>query len=143
MNKPGSGYTLIEMLIVVAIIAVLSGVGFSYYSDSIEEARINTVKMNMRTVKDALARYFKDRMVYPTSLDELRGPYLQQSVQELILNPILPSDGNAKIEVQVPPNVGDNAYHIAEANMTWVESSLSTGKQIKNIRVNLSGIYLY
>ncbi len=142
MNKPGSGYTLIEMLIVVAIIAVLAGVGFSYYSDSIEEARINTVKMNMRTVKDAVARYFKDRMAYPTSLDELRGPYLQQSVQELILNPILPGDGNAQIELKISNVAENNVYHVAEEDTTWT-SNLSSGKQFKDIRVKYQGAYLY
>lgn len=143
MTKHRSGFTLIEMLIVVAIIAVLAGVGFNYYADSIEEARLNTARVNMRTVKEAIGRYFKDRLSYPTSLEELRGPYLQQSVQELILNPILPIDGNAKIEVQVPPNVADSAYHTPEASMSWVDSSLSAGKQIKSVRVKFNGIYLY
>lgn len=143
MNKHRSGYTLIEMLIVVAIIAVLAGVGYNYYGDSIEEARINTVRLNMRTVKEAIGRYFKDRMVYPTSLDELRGPYLQQSVQELVLNPLLESDGAAQIELRVSTvAVSDNVYHIPESNLTW-ESNLSTGKQFKAIRVRFQGNYLY
>jgi general secretion pathway protein G len=143
MIKNRSGFTLIEMLIVVVIIAVLAGVGFNYYADSVEEARINTARVNMRTVKEAIGRYFKDRLSYPTSLDELRGPYLQQSVQELILNPILPLDGSAKIEVQVPPNVVDSAYHTPEASMAWVDASLSAGRQIKNVRVIFNGTYLY
>ena len=142
MNKHRSGYTLIEMLIVVAIIAVLAGVGYNYYGDSIEEARINTVRLNMRTVKEAIGRYFKDRMVYPTSLDELRGPYLQQSVQELVLNPIQESDGTARIELQVSTIPGDNVYHTSESNLTW-ESNLSSGQQFKAIRVRFQGNYLY
>ncbi len=142
MNKHGSGYTLIEMLIVVTILAVLAGVGYNYYFDLIDEARVNTVKGNMRTVKDAIARFFKDRMVYPTSLDELRGPYLQQSVAELILNPLLPQDGTAQIEIQVPAGADVNVFQVPEANLTWT-SDLASGKQFKNIRVKFGGNYLY
>lgn len=142
MNKHGSGYTLIEMLIVVAILAVLAGVGYNYYFDLIDEARVNTVKGNMRTVKDAIARFFKDRMVYPASLDELRGPYLQQSVAELILNPLLPQDGTAQIEIQVPAGADVNVFQVPEANLTWT-SDLASGKQFKNIRVKFGGNYLY
>lgn len=142
MNKHGSGYTLIEMLIVVTILAVLAGVGYNYYFDLIDEARVNTVKGNMRTVKDAIARFFKDRMVYPTSLDELRGPYLQQSVAELILNPLLPQDGTAQIEIQVPAGADINVFQVPEAGLTWT-SDLASGKQFKNIRVKFGGNYLY
>lgn len=142
MNKHGSGYTLIEMLIVVTILAVLAGVGYNYYFDLIDEARVNTVKGNMRTVKDAIARFFKDRMVYPTSLDELRGPYLQQSVAELILNPLLQYDGTAQIEIQVPAGADVNVFQVPEANLTWT-SDLASGKQFKNIRVKFGGNYLY
>jgi prepilin-type N-terminal cleavage/methylation domain-containing protein len=142
MKKHGSGYTLIEMLIVVTILAVLAGVGYNYYFDLIDEARVNTVKGNMRTVKDAIARFFKDRLVYPTSLDELRGPYLQQSVAELILNPLLPQDGTAQIEIQVPAGADINVFQVPEAGLTWT-SDLASGKQFKNIRVKFGGNYLY
>lgn len=134
MNRPRSGFTLIEMLIVVAIIAVLVGVGSAYYQDTVEEARLNTAKLNLKTVKEAMARFFKDRMVYPNSLDDL-GPYLQQSVTVLVLTPIQPIDPNAEIQLQVPTAVGANVFHVDEADTEWIAANLNPGKQFRNIRV--------
>ena len=127
------------MMIVVVIIAVLAGVGYNYYGDSIEEARLNTVKINLRTVKDAIARYFKDHLTYPKSLDQLRGPYLMQSVNELLITPL---GGDAQIELNISSVAGANVYHSPESDMIWT-SNLNTGEQFKNIRVKFQGIYLY
>jgi prepilin-type N-terminal cleavage/methylation domain-containing protein len=143
MIKERSGFTLIEMLIVVAIIAVLAGVGFNYYGDSIEDARRNTVKMNLRSVKEAIARYFKDHMVYPTSLEQLHGPYLQQTVEQLVLTPLQAVDSNAKIEIKTPKPAADvNIYHVPEADTEWIDN-LTLGRQFNDIRVYYQGTYLY
>ncbi|MGM0598829.1 MAG: type IV pilin protein [Candidatus Rifleibacteriota bacterium] len=141
MNKNRSGFTLIEIMIVVAVIAVLTGVGFNYYQDSLVEARLNTVKLNLDTVKEAISRYFKDHMTYPVSINELKGPYLQQSVQELILSPLQPLDSNARIEIKVSNVAEDNVYHVDESDTTWT-SNLTSGKQFKDIRVRFQGNYL-
>jgi Tfp pilus assembly protein PilE len=130
------------MLIVVAIVAVLAGVGFGYYTDYIEDARRNTVLTNLKTVKEAVGRYFKDRMVYPTSLNELQGPYLQQNPNQLLLGPIQPADPNAKIEIYVPDDPAKNAFHTPETEMIWTDN-LNIGRQIKNIRINYRGNFLY
>ena len=130
------------MLIVVAILAVLAGVGFGYYVDYIEDARRNTARTNLITVKEAISRYFKDRMVYPTSLNELQGPYLQQNPNQLLLGPIQPADPNASIELKVPDTAGKNAFHTPESEMMWTDN-LNIGRQIKDIRINYRGNFLY
>ncbi|GAB4274235.1 MAG: hypothetical protein Kow0029_14400 [Candidatus Rifleibacteriota bacterium] len=156
MNKKRSGYTLIELLIVVAIIAVLVGVGFNYYQDSLEDAKINTVKMNLNAVRDAIARYFKDRMVYPASLDQLHGPYLQNTVEELVLRPLQTIDPSAKIELLGTTTVGivniypygftdaDNDHYgdPGVSQLDWIDSSLGTCTQFRKIRVKYGGTYL-
>jgi prepilin-type N-terminal cleavage/methylation domain-containing protein len=141
MNKPRSGFSLLEILIVLTIIAVLLGVGFNYYQDSVEEARVNTVKLNLRAVKEAMARYFKDKMVYPTSLEDLQGTYLQQKVEALILYPLQKVDSGAKIEIRVSNVAETNVYHAPESELVWTDN-LATGKQFKNIRVKYLNNYL-
>jgi prepilin-type N-terminal cleavage/methylation domain-containing protein len=131
MNKKRSGFTLIEIMIVVAVIAVLTGVGFNYYQDSLVEARVNTVKLNLDAVSEAISRYFKDHMTYPTSINELKGPYLQQSVQELLLTPLQPLDSNVRIEIKVSNVANENVYHVEESNTIW-SSNLTGGKQFKD-----------
>ncbi len=147
MNRCRGGFTLIEMLIVVAIIAVLAGVGYNYYGDILPEARENTARLNLKIVRDAISRYFKDNMAYPTSLEVLQGPYLQQPVVALLVTILA---GNTIVRVEVPtdaaiadPLKGPNVYQLAPADRIWVDynfiSGGSGGKQIRNLKIIYNG----
>lgn len=147
MKRRASGFTLMEMLIVVAIIAVLAGVGFSYYSDSIEDARMATVRSNLNVVRDSIARYFKDHMTYPTSLEALQGPYLQQPPVYLLVSQF---QGNSVVRVEVPtdaaiadPAKGPNIFQLVAADCEWIDYDFggagSGGKQIRSIRIKYNG----
>jgi general secretion pathway protein G len=91
---PGSqgdaGYTLVEILVVLAIIALIMGlVGprvISYLSDS----KTKTARIQMGNIKAALDLYYLDTGIYPNSTEGLKalvqkptaasnwgGPYLQ------------------------------------------------------------------
>ncbi|MBU1107147.1 MAG: prepilin-type N-terminal cleavage/methylation domain-containing protein [Candidatus Riflebacteria bacterium] len=153
MNKPmsrkTSGFTLIEMLIVVTILAVLAGVGFNYYSESIEDARISTIKTNLKIVRDAISRYFKDHMTYPTSLESLQGAYLMQPVAALLETPF---QNKSIVWVEVPtaaaiadPNRGPNIFQLSPASdCEWIDYDFggggSGGRQIRSIRIKYDGI---
>ncbi|PKL45874.1 MAG: hypothetical protein CVV41_02390 [Candidatus Riflebacteria bacterium HGW-Riflebacteria-1] len=140
MKRTASGFTLMEMLIVVTIIAVLAGVGFSYYSDSIEDARIATTRNNLKVVRDAIARYFKDHMTYPTSLEALQGPYLQQPVSYLLVSQL---QGNAVVRVEVSNVAEQNIFQLTSADCTWIDYDFggtgSGNKQIRSIRIKHNG----
>ena len=147
MSRKASGFTLIEMLIVVTIIAVLAGVGFNYYQDYVEDARVNTVRYNLKSVRDAVARYFKDHMAYPTSLEALQGAYLQQPVRELLHYPIKDS---AVVMVEVPTaaaiadiNKGPNIFRLLPADCEWIDYDFggagSGGRQIRSIKIRYNG----
>lgn len=143
MRKPGGGFSLIEMLIVVAIVAVLAGVGSSYYQEYTEEARISMIKYNLQAVREAVSRYFKDRLVYPTSFNELQGAYLQQSVVELLVNPA-PDKVLVKVEVpQAALPVDTNISQISPSDCDWITYDFSGagsgGRQIRSIRISYSG----
>lgn len=125
------------MLIVVAIIAVLAGVGSSYYQEYTQEARISVVKSNLMAVRDAISRYFKDRLSYPRSFDELQGGFLKQSVQELLMNPI---PQGVVVEVEVANDADSN-----RENWSWgwivydFAGAGSLGQQMRNIRIKYNG----
>lgn len=140
MNHKTSGFTLMEMLIVVAIIAVLAGVGFSYYVDSIEDARIATLRTNLKIVRDAISRYFKDHMTYPTSLESLQGPYLQQPVAELLTTQF---QGRSVVRVEVSNVVEQNIFQLPTSDCTWIDYDFggagSGNKQIRSIKIKYDG----
>lgn len=145
MNSCQRGFTLIEMLIVVAIIAVLAGAGYNYYSDILPEARESTVRLNLKSVREAISRYFKDNMTYPTSLESLQGPYLQQPVNALLITP-LAADAQVLVEVPDPGKTAEvNVFQVPPASCTlpWPAYDFtgggSGGKQIRNIKIKYNG----
>ncbi len=137
MNKPGGGFSLIEMLIVVAIIAVLAGVGSSYYQEYSQEARISVIKSNLLAVRDAVSRYFKDRLAYPRSFEELQGAFLKQSVQELLINPI---PQGVVVDVEVANDADPNRENWS---WSWMEYDFvgagSGNRQMRNVRIKYNG----
>lgn len=146
MNRQREGFTLMEMLIVVAIIAVLSGVGYNYYADILPETREAAVRANLALVRDAISRYFKDNMKYPDSLDSsTMGLYLQtDSVQNLLISPLGPT---AKLLVEVPDPLKTsevNVFQVPPASCTlpWPAYDFSGGgsggKQIRSIKIKLN-----
>jgi len=135
MKHKRSAFTLIEILIVVAIIAVLSGVGFSYYTDSLQESREAVVRHNLKTVREAISMYFKDHMAYPTQLQSLTGPYLKESVQQLLIHPI---GGDATVHVVVPDTDNDAAPEAFMATLTIeipYNFDIVNVKEIKNVKI--------
>jgi general secretion pathway protein G len=65
------GFTLIEVLIVMVIIAILAGVGLYMYNNSITAAREATLKNNLFGMREAIDRYYADKNKWPASLDTL------------------------------------------------------------------------
>jgi len=57
LQTPRSGFTLLEILVVVAIIVMLAGVGGYYVMQRYEEAKISTAKMNVEAISNAVEQY--------------------------------------------------------------------------------------
>ena len=77
MNK--RAFSLLELLIVVAIIAVLVGVALPYYQDYIKDTKKVKAKHELDVIKQALIKYdtFEDRTFQTNDLRVLLGRYLQ------------------------------------------------------------------
>lgn len=77
LNKQG-GFTLIEMLIVVAIIAILVAISIPVVNTSLEKARDATDEANVRAAKSVTLMYFMgaiDDTAIPDAPTSLDGPY--------------------------------------------------------------------
>ena len=55
MNRVKNSFTLIELLIVVAIIGILSGVGIPMYNGYMADAKINSTKENHLRIKSFIS----------------------------------------------------------------------------------------
>ena len=65
MRKKESAFTLIELLIVVAIIAILAAVAVPNFMEAQVRAKVTRVKADLRAVKTAIETYRMDHNAYP------------------------------------------------------------------------------
>ncbi len=122
----------------MAIIAILAGIGSFYYADYTKDAKMATLKQNLILVREAISKHFQDKMVYPTDLNVLRGVYLNESPQGLLLLPVPPS--TVVVQVEVPDvNCSDNAFLATQTVWENYDFAAPNAKQKKNVKLRIDG----
>lgn len=66
-----AGFTLLEMIIVVAIIGILAGMVIPNLIDRPQRAKEAVLKNNLFTIRDTLDQYYGDKGRYPATLETL------------------------------------------------------------------------
>jgi general secretion pathway protein G len=66
-----SGFTLIELTVVIALIIILASVGLAQYKNSVVHAKESVLKDDLFKMRDAIDQYYADKGKYPESLDSL------------------------------------------------------------------------
>jgi general secretion pathway protein G len=74
------GFTLIEMVIVMAVIGLLLTLAVPRYFVALENGKIKVQQQNLATMRDALDKFFGDQGHYPETLDELVQKHYLRSV---------------------------------------------------------------
>ena len=70
-RKTESGFTLIELMIVMAIIGVLAVVAIPSYVGAVKQAREAVLKEDLHVLRDAIDSYTADKQKAPQSLEDL------------------------------------------------------------------------
>lgn len=65
------GFTLIELMVVMAIVAILMSIVAPRYFDHLERAREAALRETLVVVRDAIDKFQGDTGRYPVDLDEL------------------------------------------------------------------------
>jgi general secretion pathway protein G len=75
-----SGFTLIELMIVMAIILILIGVAALNYQKTVVRSKEAVLRTDLRTIRDAIDNFTLDKQAAPQSLDDLQQAGYLRSV---------------------------------------------------------------
>ena len=71
LKRTKRGFTLVELMVVMAIIALLLALAMPRYFNHLEKSRETILKQDLAVMRDAVDKYHGDRGRYPESLEEL------------------------------------------------------------------------
>ncbi len=113
-NRPArpfrpEGFTLLELMLVVAILAILGTITLGYFRSLNRDAEFQQCQANIVLINQAMERYKSEAMFYPESLQQIL--YAEYGLPEL---PRCPGGGNhpagGDYDLAVPPG-GEQGYH--------------------------------
>src|SRR5438105_3033988 len=79
MNKC-KGFTLVELMVVLAVIALLLSVVVPDYMGKMRRAEEAVLQQNLAVMRDSLDKHYADTGKYPTSLEELVAKHYLRSI---------------------------------------------------------------
>lgn len=88
MRRSVRGFTLIEMLVVMAIVALLLTIALPRYFGSLDKAKDVALEENLRVLRISLDKFYADKGRNPDALDELVE---QKYLRAVPLDPITES----------------------------------------------------
>ena len=100
-NHRPSGFTLIELMIVVAIVAILAAIAFPSYQDHLRKGRRGATQAFMMDLANREQQYLLDARVYATGGTTLT-----------MLNVTVPSEVSSFYTVTVDPGATPPSYTI-------------------------------
>ena len=113
--KTPAGFTLIELVVVLAIVALLLTIAAPRYFHSVDRSKETVLRSNLAMTREALDKYYGDHGKYP---DQLAVLVSARYLRSLPLDPITESTASWTIVAPDTPEKGGilNIHSSAEGN---------------------------
>lgn len=72
-RRDSRGFTLIELMVVISIMLILLSIAMPIYSNSVNAAKEEAFRKNVRTLNRLIVQYTLDKQKPPQSLDDLKS----------------------------------------------------------------------
>jgi len=102
MFRTRNGFTLVEALIVLAMIGILVVILIPQYKNSVIRAKEAVLKENLFQIRDAINKYYFDKKKYPAGIEDLvssrylrdipENPFTRKREWEPVFNEPLPGE---------------------------------------------------
>lgn len=102
------GFTLVELLVVMAIIAILLTLAAPRYVGNVDRAKEAVLRENLAATRDALEKYHADAGMYPTTLQDLVN---KKYLRKLPFDPITERD-DSWVSVAADEAAGGGIYDV-------------------------------
>ena len=71
MRVRGRGFTLIELMVVMVLIALLLTIAVPRYFGTIDTGKASIQRQNISAIRDAIDKFYGDTLKYPETLQDL------------------------------------------------------------------------
>lgn len=115
------GFTLLELIVAMAIIAIVSGALWGNFFTSLSKGRDSRRKQDLDSIGKALELYYADNKAYPTSFPGGGTPFVHPDNSSVIYMQKIPADPaypNATYCYPTPDSgIADGIYYKLYANL--------------------------
>jgi general secretion pathway protein G len=106
---PRRGFTLIELIVVMAIVALLVSIAAPRYFHSVDRAKDNSLRTTLNVMREAIDQFAADKGRYPQTLGELVETRYLRAVPT---DPWTSSDSSWVVVTPIDPAAKGKVYDI-------------------------------
>ena len=111
--KASKGFTFIELMVVMAIVATIVAIVTPRYFQGLERAKETALKQNLKEMREAIDHYHVDKGEYPANLQTL---VLERYLRFIPEDPI--TEKADTWQITTPPDRSARVYDIASGAAT-------------------------
>jgi len=147
MKRLQKGFTLIELMIVVAIIGILAAVAIPAYQDYIARAQVSEAVSLLSAGKAAMAEHYTDHGYWPSASSEVMTSTTGKYTDTIVIGASPTTTGTLAMIATMKPGIvnaaitsGQVALYTTDGGKIW--TCASTGIQGGSLTTALNPKYL-